>query len=90
LLHRYSERIVQGVLSQVEIAKQADQGSKYAARVGAVDGVYLFAYLFGGVFVRLNYSSLVTRNSSLAQSGCMTAGGRIAGGVVYAAGRVGV
>ena len=43
-LHCGRERVVQRLLGQIEVAEQADQGGKNAARLGAVDGVHHLAH----------------------------------------------
>jgi hypothetical protein len=47
LLQGCPEGVVQCLLGDIEVAKQADQRGKDAARFGAVDGIHRVTRLFG-------------------------------------------
>ena len=47
LLERGAKSVVQRLLGEIEVAKQADQRREYAARFGAVDGVNSLARVLG-------------------------------------------
>src|SRR4030095_8618605 len=51
LLHRGPERLVQGLLGEIEVAEQADQGGENATRLGTVNRVHDASYSFRRVLV---------------------------------------
>jgi hypothetical protein len=57
LFHGSSKSLVHGILGQVKITEQTDQGSKDASRLCPVNGIHLGANLFASMFVRQFKSS---------------------------------
>ena len=47
LLERGTERIVQRILGQLEVAEQPDQGRKDPPRLRAINGIHTLPHLFG-------------------------------------------
>ncbi len=67
LLHRRPEGIMQRLLGEVEVAEQADQSGKDAARLGSIDGVHPLAHPIGGALAHRRIPGYFWLNSMWAK-----------------------